>query len=138
MENTEFIRDNLQPVFLGNTSEARRLAARLYKKYRIVPYICDSKKSLLSRFALHYTLINVSQVDAEEQLCEELTYLVALDSVPVYVAVPFKREYSEFLKENRQRLESHYVFRNPHDILSNLPFINNENGGQGNDASFSS
>ena len=138
MEEKSFIRDNFQPVLLGNTQGARRMARTLYKKYNIVAYVCDRHKPVLSELILSRTFFCVSGAALPEELSDELLYLASLDSSCTYIAVPFTKEYSQFLTEYHDKLAPTYVIREQNNIFSQIPFINNENGGQSNDASFPS
>lgn len=138
MEEKSFIRDNFQPVLLGNTRTARKMARALYKKYNVVAYVCDRRRPIFSELILSRTFFRVSEAELGEQLSDELLYLVSLDTACTYIAIPFTKEYSQFLCEYRDKLSTAYLLREPNNLFSQIPFINNENGGQSNDASFPS
>ena len=141
MENIDtdklFIRDNFQPVFLGNTRAARKLASKLYRKHQIVSYILDTRRPLFSELTLAHTFIRVSGAAHGALLVDELSYVFSLDTSCVFATLPFTKEYADFLERYKPMLEKLCVFRTQDDIFSKFPFINNENGGHDNDASFS-
>jgi len=130
LEDKSFIRDNLQPVFLGNTKRARQIARDLYKKYGIVSYIADKKRSPFSDLQFKYTVFKVSGTAHGELVSDELLYLFSFDPACTYVTVPMTEEYSRFLAEYRDKLSAACVIREADNIFSDLPFINNEDGGQ--------
>ena len=129
LEEKSFIRENFQPVFLGNTRQSRRLSRELYKKYGIVSYIAHSKRPFLCDLCLSRTFFRVAGPSFGDLLADELLYLFSFDPACIYVAVPFTEEYSRFLSEYRDKLSPACVIREADTIFLDIPFINNEDGG---------
>ena len=138
MQDKGYIRDNFQPVLLGNTRKARKTARALYKKYNIVAYVCDRHRPLFSELIFSRTFFRVSGAELPDELSDELLYLASLDPACAYIAVPFTEKYKLFLEKYSDKLSALYLIRNADGIFSDIPFINNENGGHSNDASFPS
>ena len=138
MQDKGYIRDNFQPVLLGNTRKARKMARALYRKYNIVAYVCDRHSPLFSELIFSRTFFRVSGAELPDELSDELLYLASLDPACAYIAVPFTEKYKLFLEKYSDTLLALYLIRNADGIFSDIPFINNENGGHSNDASFPS
>ena len=121
-------------MLLGNTRQSRRLARKLYKEHGVVSYIADRKRPPFCNLHFSYTFFHVADAALADMLADELLYLFSSEPACVYATAPMTEEYSRFLNEYGDRLEAACIIREPDTLFSHIPFINNEDGGHGNEA----
>ncbi len=120
MADNEFLRENFQPVLLGDTPLSRRLARELYKKHRLISYVCDKRCSLLTRLLPCCRFWRISGTEFSELAAKQLCRLAFVDAFCVYIAIPCSAEYETLIKENNTVLDAAFVIRHPSDPLDKL------------------
>ncbi len=123
MEELELLRENFQPVLLGNSALARKLARELYMRFGIVSYICDTKKNFWSSLSFSYIQFKVCSPDCDELLCTELFDISALDETCVFAVIPCTDVFSDFLSRNTEKIEGRYIISEPDKIYESFPLL---------------
>jgi len=120
VSKSDILRDDYQPVLIGNTKEARQLAKKLFKRFGIVSYICDKSAGISTLFCLGAEFWSVSGHADSDLLCDELLYLASFDPFCIYIAVPCDETYEKSVLEQWTRLETSYIMKKPCDLVSAL------------------
>ena len=125
MDRYELIRDNIQPVFLGYSAKARKTAKSLFLRYGIVSYICDTKKPpvLSSIFRVSSVFIKLISDTNFDVLCDSLFRLADSDSSCVWILSSCKEDYSDFIEQKQEILESVFIISDPDLIPSAHPLL---------------
>ena len=128
MDTYALINENIQPVLLGNSRSARKTARKLFSKYGIISYICDSNRSPFSMFSPSSVSLITSSVQYPELLCEQLLNLGASDSSCIWLAVPCTEAYTIFIQKNKSTLECSYIISDPQDLPYSHPLLQGKDG----------
>ena len=123
MNNYELINENFQPVLLGRSVQARKIARSFLLKYGISSYICDNQKSIFSLLSISSVFIKLSSPHNTDLLCDQLLRLAASDSSCIWLAIPCTEEYKRLIEEKRQLLESVYIIPSTDKISLSHPLL---------------
>ena len=110
----------LLPVLCGNTRQARRLASRIARTLGTVSLICG-EPSLHDLFDPSYHTLLLPKKPSDRLTLEALIDLGEAYPDRLLVLVPCSEKADRFVKNFRDRLESHYVLRAPDDFFSLPP-----------------
>ncbi len=126
MSDKELLSRNLQPILLGDSKSTRRLARSIYKKYGVISYICDSKRTTSSLFSQSFAFWKVSGADFPELLCEELIRLASFDEECIYIVIPTDECYRAITEKHLDKLCAFFLLNTPEDPFRDIPLIKPE------------
>ena len=123
MDRYELIAQNVQTVLLGNCRSSRRLAREIYRRYGIRSYICDTRRTFGSFFALSYAFWSVPDLSFGDIVCEELRHLSSFDPSCIYVAVACSEEFAAFIDHSDDLIDDVYIIASPEDVFGKFPIF---------------
>ena len=109
------------PLILGNTPEARRLSAKLFRTFGIKSFLLDKKGSWRNLLSASHYFIALTPSDCSRLICEQLTDCAKQHPATLPILVPMTDEYRAALKENCEELERCFIIREPATLLTEPP-----------------
>ena len=120
MKTSSLLREDYQPVLIGNTRDARRLARKVFRRFGTVCYLCDKRPSLSSLFGRAICCQGLSGSEFPDLLADELLYLASFDPFCVYIAGPCREEYKKALRAAEDKLSGAYIFKRQDELIPAL------------------
>ena len=111
----KILREEIQPVILGNSLRAHRLALRLYFQYGLCPILCAKKRHFLD-FLNPFATVLPTEEEPPRLLCEQLCDLSARYEGYLTLLIPVSEENLRRIGENTEVLESAYVLASPKEL----------------------
>lgn len=119
-----FIKDEARyyfvPLLLGNTQDSRRLARRIFKKYKIKSFILDEKKSFSDCFSLSHFFVSLYDTEAELTSIQLFNIANELSSYAP-ILIPCSEKYKEFVATHREALELDFIISSEKLLFTESP-----------------
>lgn len=114
----DMLRASLVPILLGDSFKAHLLAVRIYLRSGISSYVCDDRRRLadfIDPFSSFYSI--TSDLDVA------LTVLGNLlpDDEYIPILIPCNSRYEQFVRENKDFLESRYIISDSRRLFEQKP-----------------
>lgn len=114
-------RDYFLPFLLGSNSNSRRLARKIYRKYKITCYILDTEKTFFDVASRSRKFVKLTKTKSQSVMLEEILYLAAQCPYTLPILIPCSEEYESLVNENREALEAKFVLSSQSDALIKSP-----------------
>ena len=109
------------PFLLGSNSASRKLARKIYSRYKIVSYILDKKRTVSDVFSLSSRFLMLSKPKNTTLTVIELVYLTEQSPYTLPILIPCSEEYERLINENKETLETSFVISSIQSILDSSP-----------------
>ena len=116
----DMLRESVIPVLLGDSAAAHLLAFRIYLRFGITSYICDSKRGLLGYIDPFSKFFSVGDPAEPRAVLDALDYLSAgKDYLPIIL--PCCDRFSELTEKNRDFLEARFILSDRASFFNKKP-----------------
>ena len=109
------------PFLLGNNAISHKLSKRIYKKYKIICYILDTKQTLADIFDFSSRTLKLTKASNTVLTATELVYLSEQTPYTLPILVPCSEEYKRLTDEHRELLEASFVLSSKEELLNGYP-----------------
>ena len=112
------------PVFLGSNRLSRRLSARVLRKFGIVSYILDRKRTLKDVLSISSRFVKTELGDEPPLLCEQLIAFASAEPSCLPILIPTTPKYKKAVELQRELLEGYFVISSSEELLICSPLAN--------------
>ena len=116
----EAMRESILPILLGNTREAHRLSARLFRRYGLVSLICGNQ-SIRDLFDPSSRTLRFPATDCDRLQVEALIALAEKNTSKILLLIPCSAHARNTVKQFEASLESRFLLMDADAALSDSP-----------------
>ena len=127
MDSYSLIHENIQPVILGSSRTARAVAKAFFSQYRIISYLCDTKRPTYSFFSVCSAFVKLEKSVCDDINCDVLSRLAASDRSCVWLLVVCDEHFRGFAERTHSVLENTYIISNADAIRLSHPLLSDFN-----------
>ena len=109
------------PYILGNSRASHKLSSKIYRRFGIVSFICDDRRSLLDLFDISSRSVMLTRTDSTRLICEQLVWLASQGSYTLPILISNDPRYNEIMQRENETLEAHFVISKKEDVFLTSP-----------------
>ena len=109
------------PCLLGSNRLSHKLSAKILRKYGIVSFVLDEKRSMRDVFSLSSRFIPLCDAKEPEIISDELISIAQKYDDALPILIPCSPKYAELLKSQSDALETAFVLCEPDEVFTDSP-----------------
>lgn len=109
------------PVLLGSNAASRKLSRRIFRKYGIVSYLLDEKRSLPDLLNISGKFLKLPPNEADEITVKRLKSIAESAQYTLPILIPCDEKYRLFTQRCKSALEPFFVLSDEHLALTDSP-----------------
>ncbi|MBQ7384858.1 MAG: hypothetical protein IJV72_08735 [Clostridia bacterium] len=119
-DSKDMLRQTVIPVLLGDCARAHLFSLKIYFRCGIVSYMCDDKRRAADFINPTTKFFPLYSKKDTRVICDILDYLASVkDYLPIII--PCNEYYREFVRENREFLESRFILSDTESFFKQKP-----------------
>lgn len=111
----------VRPLLLGYGRVARQTAWRFFAEYGVMSTVLDKKRTLGSYFSVFSSFRLLPSSESDEFIIMSLERIADEMGELTIIVVPCSPFYRDFIKRNRERLETRFILRSPEKACNVRP-----------------
>lgn len=111
----------VRPLLLGYGKVARQTAWRFFAEYGVTSTVLDRKRTLGAYLSLFFSFRPLPDSESDEFILMSLDRLADEMGDLTLLVVPCSPFYFDFIKRNRERLETRFILRSPEKACNVRP-----------------
>ena len=120
-EVKEYASTYFLPLLLGSNRRAHKLGAKILRKYGIVSFVLDEKRSIYSFFDLSSHFVPLCKTEEYSILSDELLAIAHRYSDNLPILIPCSPKYAELIDKLSHELETAFVICDSDRVFSDSP-----------------
>lgn len=117
----EDARSYFVPFILGNNAASHKLSRQIYKKYKIICFILDDKRTFSDIFDFSSKIIKLTEPKNTSLSAEELIYLANQSSYTLPILIVCSNKYESLIEKEKAKLEQFFIISEKQDALIKSP-----------------
>ena len=109
------------PFLLGDNQASHRLSKKIYKKYGIVSFILDKKRTAADIWDLSSRFLKLINTENQELITLQLIDLAEQSPYTLPLLIPCSEEHELLVKKDRELLETRFVISSENLLLTDSP-----------------
>ena len=109
------------PFFLGSNLTSHKLSNKIYRKYKIISYVVDTKKTAMDFLDFTNIFWSLQYTKDDSVVIPQLIYLSKQTPYTLPILIPCEKKYADLVERNKELLEQYFVISNAQDILTDSP-----------------
>ena len=109
------------PFVLGSNRRSHKLCAKILRKYGIVSFVLDEKRSMYDLLPLSSRFVQLCDAQSPEIIANELIDIAKKYDYTLPILIPCSQKYSDTVKSQADTLESVFVICEADGVFSNSP-----------------
>ena len=111
------------PFLLGSNKRSHALSGKIFRKYGIVSFILDEKRSFSDFFDISSSFFPISSGESS-LLCEQLVALADREPYTLPLLIPTSPQYERAVSEQTELLQKHFVLCDAERVFTDSPMAN--------------
>lgn len=109
------------PFLLGDNEVSHKLSRSIYRKYGIVCFILDAKRTPADIWDFSSRFLRLTAISSDELLSYQLTDLANQSPFTLPLLFPCSKEYTDYVERCRDILEPTFIISAPELALTGSP-----------------
>lgn len=109
------------PLLLGSNKTSHKISSKILRKYGIVSFVLDEKRSAYDFFDVSSHFVRLCQANEPSILADELEAIAKRYEYILPILVPCSKKYAQLVDKIASELETTFVIRNADEVFISSP-----------------
>ena len=109
------------PLLLGSNNVSHKISSKILRKYGIVSFVLDEKRSVYDFFDVSSHFVRLCQANEPSILADELEAIAAHYEYILPILVPCSKKYAQLVDKIASELETTFVICNADEVFISSP-----------------